>query len=293
MNRPLVSIVLPVSNGARYLRHSIESCLCQSYDTLELIVIDDGSTDSTPAIIEEYLKRDRRVQAVSHACCRGLPQALNSGFAIATGQFLTWTSDDNYYRSHAIARMLEVLEGDPKAGLVYSDYSIVDSQGRFLEYCTVGEVRELLFGNQVGACSFLYRREVQEALGKYDEEMFLTEDYDFWLRASARFRMIPLHEDLYCYRVHENSLSARFSARARAISDRCLERNLPNLTWATRPDKASAYLMLARRAQLHGEWGRARRLAFAAFRLAPLGSLAVLARKILRLPAPTAADQVR
>ena len=292
MDRPLISIVLPIWNGERYLRQSIESCLYQSYDALELVIVDDGSTDSTPAIIEEYLKTDRRVRVFSHACNRGLPQALNTGFAAAAGQYLTWTSDDNYYRQHAMARMMEVLENDSKVDFVYSDSIILDSQDRFLEYCTVGEVRELVFTNRVGAC-FLYRRKVQEVLGKYDEDMFLAEDYDFWLRVSARFRMVPIHEDLYCCHDHQNSLSMRFADRSLVISDRCLERNLPNLTWATRPDKASAYFMLARRAQLHGERGRAWRLAFSAFRLAPFMSFGLLVRKILRWLGPAAADQAR
>jgi glycosyltransferase involved in cell wall biosynthesis len=288
MNRPLISIVLPVSNGERYLRQSIESCLGQSYDSLELILVDDGSTDSTPAILEEYLKKDRRVCVVSHGNKRGLPQALNSGFSAAAGQYLTWTSDDNYYRRNAMARMLEVLENNPGIDVVHSDYCIVDSQDRILQYCPAGEVRELMFSNPMGTC-FLYRREVQEVVGKYDEDLFLAEDYDFWLRVSAHFRIVPLHEDLYCYRDHSNSLTVRHKNRARVMADRCLERNLPHLTWATRADKAIAYIILARRVQLHGEWGRAWRLAFSAFCLAPFVSFGHVVKKTLGLLAPPAA----
>jgi len=292
MDRPLVSVVLPVFNGERYLRQSIESCLSQSYDCLELIVVDDGSTDSTPLIIEEYTKTDKRARVLSHACNRGLPHALNSGFAAAAGQYFTWTSADNYYRRHAIARMLEVLENDSKVDFIYSDYSSTDSQNRFLEYWSVGEAQELLAANRIGPC-FLYRQEVQKALGRYNEEMPLAEDYDFWLRASTLFRMVPLHEDLYCYRTHEDSLTARLRERVAVIADRCLERNLPSLTWAARPDKAAAYLILARRAQLRGERPHAWRLAFKAFRLAPLGAFRFLARRVLRLPGPPPAAQAR
>lgn len=280
MVRPLVSIVLPVLNGQRYLRQSIESCLCQSYDSLELVIVDDGSTDLTPAIIDEYLKTNRPVRRLSHACNRGLPEALNTGFGAAAGQFLTWTSDDNYYRPHAIEKMLEVLEGDASVDVVYSDYSTLDSVDRFLRFRTAGDLRQLLSDNHVGPC-FLYRRKVQEVLGKYDKEMALAEDYDFWLRASARFRMVPIHQDLYCFRDHRHSLGGRFKERVEVMRDQCLLKNMSSLTWATRSDKAAAYVMLARRAQLRGEWRRAWDHLSSAFRLTPPGALAFIGRKIL------------
>jgi glycosyltransferase involved in cell wall biosynthesis len=292
MDRPLISIVLPVLNGARYLRQSIESCLDQSYDSIELILVDDGSTDSTLAIFEEYLRKDRRVRVFSHANNRGLPHALNTGFAAAAGQYLTWSSADNYYRQHAMARMVEVLEEDSKVDFVYSDLTILDSQDHFVEHWIAGKVQDLVLINRIGAC-FLYRRKVHEVLGKYAEDMFLAEDYDFWLRASVCFQMVPIHEDLYCCRDQQNSLSVGFGERCLAVSDRCLERNLPTLTWATRPDKASAYFMLARRAQLRREWRHACRLAFSAFRLAPVVSLGILVQKILRRQDPAASGQAR
>ena len=282
-SRPLVSVVLPVWNAERYLRQSIESCLRQSYGHLELIIVDDGSTDSTPAIIEDYARRDARIRIFTHGGNRGLPQALNTGFAAARGEYLTWTSDDNYFHTDAIRRLVDFLESNTDADLVYTDCTLVDPEDRVLERRTAGEARQLLFGNCIGCC-FLYRRKVLEALGGYNEDLFLAEDYDYWLRASVRFRLVPLHEDLYCVRDHQNALSVRFEERAAEISDRCLEQNLPHLGWATRPQKAAAYLSLARRAQARGRWRPALRHAWSAFRVAPLGSLRFLARRILRLP---------
>jgi glycosyltransferase involved in cell wall biosynthesis len=278
MGPPLVSIVLPIWNGERYFRQSVESCLRQSYRHLEVILVDDGSTDSTPILIQEYSRTDIRVRVLSHTANRGLSQALNTGFSFADGEYLTWTSADNYYRLHAIESLMDVLDRDPDVQIVYSDYTVVDSDDKVLERRTVGPARQLLFENCIGCC-FLYRRRVQETLCKYDETLSLAEDYDFWLRASTRFRMAPTHRDLYCARDHKNSLSVRFAERANAISDQCLVRNLSNLTWAGRPERAVAHLMLARRAQLRGEWGSAGHLAVSAFRLAPLGSLGFVLKK--------------
>src|SRR6516162_6752271 len=102
---PLISIVLPTFNGARYLREAIESCLHQSYPNWELILVDDASTDETPSIIADYLARDRRVTSLRNPVNRKLPGSLNAGFAQARGELLTWTSDDNCYRPHALNEM--------------------------------------------------------------------------------------------------------------------------------------------------------------------------------------------
>ncbi len=174
---------------------------------------------------------------------------------------------------------MEVLDCDPDVQIVYSDYTVVDSNDKILERRTVGTTRQLVFENCIGCC-FLYRRKVQEALCMYDETLQLAEDYDFWLRASTLFRMVPIHRDLYCARDHENSLSIRHAGRVNAISDQCLVRNLSNLTWAGKLEKAAAYLALARRAHLRGEWGSAGQLVFSAFRLAPLGSLGLMLKKV-------------
>jgi glycosyltransferase involved in cell wall biosynthesis len=272
---PAVSIVLPVWNGEKFFRQSMASCLAQSFGDLEVIVVDDGSRDSTPALIEEYARGDSRVRPLSHCRNEGLPRALNTGFAAARGKYLSWTSADNYYRPQAMERMVGALEQAPKIHVVYSDYAVVDADGTVMERRRVRPARDLLFGNCVGGC-FLYRRMVQDELQEYDENFVLAEDYDFWLRASARFEMSAIHEDLYCARDHEESLSARFGRRVDTVSDNCLEHNLPKLSWARDAEKAAAQVVLARRAQQRGEWGRSARLACSALRLAPIGSMAFM-----------------
>src|SRR5438034_11794938 len=99
----LITIVLPTHNGAKYLRESIESCLGQTYHNLELVVVDDASSDATPDVIAEY--SDPRLISVRHGQNRGLPEALNTGFAHSRGHYLTWTSDDNRYAPEARAEM--------------------------------------------------------------------------------------------------------------------------------------------------------------------------------------------
>src|SRR5688572_24191279 len=118
MNEPLVSIVMPTFNGARHLESAITSCLNQSHRRLELILVDDHSTDATPEIIRRTAARDHRVQTVRHDRNRKLPAALNTGFALASGTYLTWTSDDNLYHPDAIRDLVSALRHVPYVGVV-------------------------------------------------------------------------------------------------------------------------------------------------------------------------------
>src|SRR3989338_10314783 len=107
---PKVSIVLPTYNGARYLRQSIDSCLSQTYKNIELIIVDDCSTDETPDIVHSY--NDPRIRYVRNKTNQRLPRSLNIGFALTTAEYLTWTSDDNEFLPQAIETMLKVLLED-------------------------------------------------------------------------------------------------------------------------------------------------------------------------------------
>src|SRR5260221_4071409 len=129
-SRPLISIVLPAYNGATYLGQALQSCLDQSYLAWELIVVDDASTDATPAIIREFAMHDSRVSCIRHETNRRLPGALNTGFAAARGEFLTWTSDDNLYRVNAFEAMAAVLTEMPAVDFVYADFDVIDEAGR-------------------------------------------------------------------------------------------------------------------------------------------------------------------
>ena len=202
IQQPNVSIILPVYNGARYLAQAIDSCLNQTYRNIELIIVDDCSTDETPAIVRSYT--DPRIRYVRNKTNRRLPQSLNIGFALATGEYLTWTSDDNEFLPHAIETMLKILMEDKAVDFVYSDYTA--------KYLETGETRERRFSgvsikekNCVGTC-FLYTRRVYETVGGFDPKYELVEDYEYWIRVSQKFRMRHIPQFLYIYGEHRKSL---------------------------------------------------------------------------------------
>ena len=244
MTKPLVSIVLPTYNGARYLADSIQSCIDQTYPHWELIIVDDCSTDDTPTVIARFQALDSRIRAIRHESNRKLPGALNTGFAAAKGDYLTWTSDDNAYRPHAIATMLAHLSAHPEIGVVYCDFTKTDADGKPLQSCVLPEPQELAFQNCVGPC-FLYPRWLAERVGEYNEKLFLAEDYEFWLRASQAARLQPLHEDLYVYRLHENALTHLQRSPVRLAVRDAKRVHLPKMDWLPEAVKARAFLRLA------------------------------------------------
>lgn len=220
----LVSIVLPVYNQASLLAESIESVLAQTYKRFELIVINDGSTDSVETVLERYADNPKVRVYTQHN--QKLPKALTNGFTYARGEYWTWTSADNLMEPMMLELMVQKLRLQPSVGMVYADYVAIDDRGELLKdpvwrahnrpSPTTGEVRlprsvrtlNTVQDNFIGPC-FMYRGWIGRCLGEYDSELGV-EDYDYWMRINAFFTIAHLGKEacLYRYRVHDNSLSA-------------------------------------------------------------------------------------
>jgi glycosyltransferase involved in cell wall biosynthesis len=238
MTAPLISIVLPTYNGANYIRTSIESCLRQTFTNFELIIVNDCSTDHTATIIEEYAAVDNRIRIIHNTQNKKLPLSLNAGFDVAKGKYHTWTSDDNYYAPHALQTLLDILETNQDAGLVYTDYTIINDQNEITGKRTFNNIYDS-FTNWLGcgAC-FLYRAEIYAAIKGYNPSAFLIEDYDFFMRAFLQFKFIyhPSH-DLYFYREHEASLTSTQGDMVNYIAKMMIERQMINLEKKLPPDQ--------------------------------------------------------
>ncbi len=207
LNSPLVSIVLPTYNRAYVLPQAIHSVLNQTYKNLELIIVDDNSPDNTSEIVKSF--NDSRIRYLRNDPNLKLPRALNKGFSVAQGDLLTWTSDDNLFDENAIEKMVEYLTTE-HCNFVYADYylfSDLDDNGKPLDisHDHLPDQIQLEKGNHIGAC-FMYTRLVYEKIGEYDPELFLVEDYDYFIRISKHFRSGHIAEPLYYFRRDENTL---------------------------------------------------------------------------------------
>lgn len=221
---PLVSIVLPTYNHASLLSSAIQSVLAQDYPHLELVIVNDGSTDTTEEVIATF-SSDPRMRYFSQKNA-GIAAALNRGFQEARGSFFSWTSADNRYLPQAISRLLHFLQLHPRIDLVYANCQLIDEHGDALQNSSYRAIdqdpndRSILKlptesqslaafnDNFINAC-FLYRRSLAARIGKYRSDLLGFEDYEFWLRASLTGRIAHLgqSEPLYQYRLHQNSLT--------------------------------------------------------------------------------------
>lgn len=205
---PKVSIVLPTYNGEKYIRESIESILKQSFKDYELIIVNDHSTDCTGDILEEYKEKDGRIKVVTNEINQKLPASLNIGFELASGEYFTWTSDDNLYKETAIEQMVAYLDENKDIPMVRADMHIIDENSNIVKASESFTNQKMFINNYVGAC-FLYRKTVAKKVGGYDTELFCVEDYDYWIRVMKEAGLIGnIETTLYCYRCHGESLSA-------------------------------------------------------------------------------------
>lgn len=225
----MISVVLPTYNGSKYIKQSIESIINQTYKEWELIVIDDCSTDDTNKIVQEYTLKDNRIKLYKNETNKRLPASLNTGFAKTSGEYLTWTSDDNIYKENAFEKMIEYFQLNSDVGFVFSNMTIIDENGNIKQKNSYipSSMEEIKYKNIVGA-SFMYKREVYKTIGDYDTSKFLIEDYDYWLRISRKFKIGFINDSLYFYRTHSGSLTESKNSQMLEAKIKLYEEELSN-----------------------------------------------------------------
>ena len=215
----MISVVLPTYNGEKYISQAIESILNQTFKDFELVIINDASTDHTLRIVNGYAEKDERIKVITNTVNSKLPKSLNIGFRICKGDYFTWTSDDNILHPDVFKKLVSALENHSDVSFVFSCEEFIDEKGKVIgRRKHPHNLNEIYFKNIISA-SFLYRRDVHEQLGGYDETKFLVEDYDFFLRAYEKYKFLYIPEVLYSYRKHAESLTGtrRMEAKSRTI----------------------------------------------------------------------------
>lgn len=223
---PSVSIVLPTRNRPQFLTEAVDSIRAQTLDDFELIIVDDASQPETAHLIAELVESDKRFKRVTNPFQRGVAASLNVGFDQATGDYLTWTSDDNIYRHSALEVMAKMIRGQD---FVYSDMTLIDDMGLVIGHQKAHSSEELLLRNVVGSC-FLYTRAVSQKVGAYDDTLRLVEDWEYWVRvAKAGFKMKAIPDDLYECRMHMGSELEHHRSELNTNTEIVLRRHLSTL----------------------------------------------------------------
>lgn len=220
---PLVSIIAVNYNNAVWVLDTLNSIAAQTYPNLELIIVDDCSTDNSPQLIENWLKTcSLPVRFIRHEKNRGVCATCNTGFKLAQGRFISYTGTDDIFLPEKTAEQVRLLQtGDKETGMVYSDAFLMDDRGEPLYGWFIQKHRQdfasppsgrifedLLKANFIPAMSVLIKKEVLEEVGYFDERL-LFEDYDMWLRIASKYSVTYGDKPLVKYRVRQGSLSCR------------------------------------------------------------------------------------
>jgi glycosyltransferase involved in cell wall biosynthesis len=207
-----VSVVMPVRDGERFLVEAVESVLGQTLSDLELIVVDDGSSDGTPALLRKLASSDRRVRVRSQAPA-GLAAALNAGCALAGGPYIARLDADDVALPDRLERQLAFLDAHPDVALLGGGILLIDERGREIDREPGSAALDLMVRNGLVHPTVVMRAGAFRGLGGYRLDQ--CEDYDLWLRFDERHGVAALEEPVIRYRLHPSQFSvARLERQA-------------------------------------------------------------------------------
>lgn len=293
-----VSIVIAARNADRFIGETLASATSQGGGVGEIIVVDDGSSDGTAAVVGRF--SDRGVRLATNRG-HGVSAARNTGARLATGEWLMFLDADDLLRPGAIERLCQAAAAAPDADVVYGDYDRVDGEGRAVGRRGLlrarrkpsGHVLErLLAGNFiVNGGIMIIRKRVFDAVGGFDEALRFCEDWHCWCRlaAAAKFHYLPAI--VLDYRVHSaNTMSSTqrspsdfLPAAERVFDDAAMTAGLPAARLAKLRDAATVHLITYAAAQAirFRSYGKALTFAADAVRRSPSRLLPVTARVVL------------
>ncbi|MEG0826000.1 MAG: glycosyltransferase [Bacilli bacterium] len=205
---PKVTIIIPVYNGSNYVRDAIETALAQTYQNLEIIVVNDGSKDdgATRKIVLEYKERIIYLEKENG----GVSTALNLGIEKMTGDYFSWLSHDDMYMPNKIERQIEFLRDYNDNTILYSDFELVNSQGKYMS--TIHLDHDMLAKKPmyavlrcaIGGITLLIPKKAFQEVGTFLEEFRCVQDYELWFRMLDKYEFVHMPEVLAKTRIHSN-----------------------------------------------------------------------------------------
>jgi len=212
--QPLVSIITPSFNQARYIEATIQSVLTQDYPKIEYIIVDGGSTDNTVAIIK---KHEGRIAWWVSEQDQGQTDAINKGFARAQGKILAWLNSDDTYEPGAISAAVNYLQAHPEVGMVYGDCNFINEEGHVIGKFGSAQTDQQLLRQgyvHIPQQTMFFRADLWKQVGPLDPSFYFAMDYDLWTRISARAELTYVPQMWANFRLHT-------TGKTIAADDRC------------------------------------------------------------------------
>lgn len=216
LTQPLVSVVIATYNMGQYLPKAVDSILQQTWNNLEVIVVDDGSTDNTPDVMQRY-SNDSRVNFIRNPN-QGQPKAKNCGINNTKGDFIAFCDADDFWEKNKLEIQMPLF-ANPKVGVVYSEVSFIDENNNPFtknqhEVRHSGKITDqMLIENFVPFGTSVIRRKCIDNNGIFDEEFRMGIDWDLWLRYSLDWEFMYAPEKTYVYRVWSGQMSNNYRGR--------------------------------------------------------------------------------
>lgn len=233
VTKPLISVLIPVYNGERYIKEAINSVLKQTYQNFEIIIINDASTDNTEKIANLFVKKDQRIKLINHQKNKYRSGALNTGLKYANGSYISFLDADDIYLPDKLKKQLLFLEKNKDIDMVYSDFEVITREGKIIFrksiiftidpkkiLLSVAKKQKVdatpsyrLLGHNgcyqiIPSCSPLIRKSVFKKI-KFDEKLVTSQDYDLWFQIIGHgFKIDRLPIIAYQYRHHEEQISS-------------------------------------------------------------------------------------
>lgn len=276
-SRPLISIITPTFNRERTITLAVESVLAQSYQHWELLIIDDGSVDGTREKLSSYLE-DGRIQ-YRFQDNQGQSVARNLGLQYAQGALICFLDSDDLWVPEKLERQVALMQAHPEVDVLHSDEILIDEQGHELSRKNMrrysGRIaRQMLVDNSVSINTVMARRECFDAMGGFSGRYGVADDYDIWLRFSARYTFLYVPEYWGYYRVMPDQISSdkerRFAANENIVRDFIEEHGSALQPREIRWGLARFYCRKARYFAMTGRSATAWRAIGRAFRFSPL-----------------------
>lgn len=211
---PRISVLMPVYNAESYLAAAVESILAQTWQDFEFLIMDDGSSDRTPQILQAYAQNDPRIH-VYQSQNQGVSAARNSLLQKARGEYVAVMDADDIALPHRLAAQIHYLDHHPEIVCVGGSHDLIDEQGRFLTTLKLPETDEQIqalalagHGSICHPCACMRRSPVLQ-VGGYDERLKSAHDLDLWLKLGEVGQLTNLPEVVLQYRIHTQSVSGQ------------------------------------------------------------------------------------
>ena len=283
--KPLVSVIMPVYNGEKFVGEAIESVVNQTYKNWEIIIVDDGSTDNSKKIIDQYLT-DSRIHYIKHSKNQGIPSARNTGIKASQGDFIAFLDQDDIWFPKKLEKQIAIFKcRTHDCGMVFSDKIMLRDEGfikvrkksrripKNINRLPLRKVTEALFlYNFISIITVMIRRECLETVGLLDESIKGgADDYEFCLRLATKHKIKYLSIPLAIHRIHKANYSdvERFFQDNLFIMDKAFAQ-APFLAALRKKKLAMLYYDLGRYYQQEGRFHHAREALWKAVRYYPL-----------------------